>query len=208
MNGKRYALGLPAGSIRAMLTLMLVAIMCLLLVLPNHPRIPAHIVYLLLIAVTQFFAAVGTHRRDPDERAPLGLPWGSVRILVILLLVGVVVWRATNDLEGLLEQLQKSAEFLTKRDALTEGFFSPLFLPVLMLAGFFVGVVVHRIVGQQPPAVIQDLQAWLALVCLVGISIEAIITLVINTSLDIPLDLPKWNAVLATIVAFYFGARS
>jgi uncharacterized membrane protein (DUF485 family) len=191
-----------------MLTLMIVLIMCILLALPAHPRIPAHLMYLLLIGITQFFASVGTRERVAGEPGPLGLPTGTLRLAVILVLVGVVVWRATSDIDGLINQIKESVLFMTRPEATEAGIFSPLFLPFLLLAGFFVGVLVHIVIGDHPPAFIQDIQAWLALVCLVGISIDAIINLIINPSLDVPLDLRRWNGVLSTVIAFYYGARS
>jgi hypothetical protein len=79
----------------------------------------------------------------------------------------------------------------------------------LLLGGFFVGALLHPLIGRDNPSVaIQDLQAWLALVAVAGLCIAAIIHFVVEASTSRPVSEPGWEMWLAGIVAFYFGARS
>jgi hypothetical protein len=55
---------------------------------------------------------------------------------------------------------------------------------------------------------VQDLEAWLALIAVIGLCIVGLIYLVINPSLERPGNIPNLEGFLATIVVFYFGARS
>jgi len=208
---KRYALGMPSGSIRAILTLMIVSVFCALMLIPTdpRPRIPPHLMYLLVIGVTQFFAAFGTGLRVAGERPPLGLPAGSVRLLIMAALTATVIYRLT-DIDEVLGQLKDSAAYAISPESLSFGVLSPLFLPLLLLGGFFVGVIVRRLLGIAPVSAVQDIQAWVALLCVIGMSGDLLLELVINPSMP-PADrinLPRWGGVLSTFVAFYYGARS
>ena len=55
---------------------------------------------------------------------------------------------------------------------------------------------------------LQDLEAWLSLVALLGILIAGVIHLIVDPSLEQRLYLPIWESFVGGVVAFYFGARS
>jgi hypothetical protein len=202
----RHALGLPAGSIRAILALLVVGLFSALVLLQaKDPTklvpIPAYLLYLLFLILGHFFAAHGhtIQQRGPAGPSPLYLPAGSIRFLLLVALVGTVVWEYVNDSDTLLNQLKASVEGLQRQP----------YLPLVLLGGFFIGVVVRALVGRHTQAYWwQDTEAWFALIATLGLCIEVIIRLVINPSLQSPLELPNWEGLLAGIVAFYFGARS
>ena len=197
----------PAGSIRAILALLVVGLFCALLLLqandPTRPvPIPAYLVYLLFLILGHFFAAHGHtihHRGETGCSSPLYLPAGSIRFLLLVGLVGTVVWDYVKDSDTLLNQLKASMDGLQRQP----------YLPLVLLGGFFTGVVIRTLVGRNTQAYWwQDTEAWFALIATLGLCIEVMIRLVINPSLQNPLDLPNWEGFLAGIVAFYFGARS
>jgi hypothetical protein len=202
----RYALGLPAGSIRAILALMIVGLICILMLLPlpksgQPSAIPAYLGYLLFLVLGHFFAAHGhtIAKKGTNEPNPLYLPKGVIRFVLVAALVATVGWKYHSDPQGLKDQLNASVQSVTDQ---------PL-LPVILLAGFFVGVIVRSVVGREnPPAWFQDLEGWLALVAILALSVEIMIRLVINPSLEGPLELRNWEGVVAAIIAFYFGERS
>jgi hypothetical protein len=200
---KRHALGLPAGSIRSVLALMVVALVCIVLLVPNRQGnmapIPPYLIYLIFMILGHFFAAHG-HTIGSGQHSPLYLPAGFVRIVIILALGGALAWRGFSDPSGLEGQFQKSVVELGTQP----------YLPLLLLGGFFLGVLVRMVVGREnPPIFLQDAEAWLSLLAVVGMTIAAIIHGIINPSLGgDPASAPHWEGFLAVMIAFYFGERS
>jgi hypothetical protein len=204
---KRHALGLPAGSVRAAQVLGVVALVCAIMLIPTKGgipiAIPPYLVYLLFLMLGHYFAAHGVTiatRIDPHP-SPLYLPGGVVRVLVVVALGGCIGWKLYSDETGLRTQFELSLDALK-----TEPF-----LPLVILGGFFLGVIVHAFLGwEYPPAALQDLEAWISLLSLAALSSAAIIHLVINPSLDFDkqLHLPHWEGFVGGLIAFYFGARS
>ena len=204
----RYALGLPAGSVRAILTLLVVALVCALVLIPPanpaHPTpLPAYLLYLLFISLGHFFAAHGHSIRQRGESgpSPLYLPGGVIRLVILVGLVVTFTWQWVNHQDLLLKQLRESVESIQQQP----------YLPLVILAGFFIGVVVRTLVGRNNVSYAwQDIEAWFALLGVIGLCIEILILLVINPTLepDQQLTLPNWQGFLSAIVAFYFGARS
>ena len=139
-------------------------------------------------------------REDPSP-SPLYLPGGVVRFLVVAALGTCIGWKLYTNEPRLHEQFELSLELLKGEP----------FLPLVILGGFFLGVVVRTVVGRtSPPAALQDLEAWLSLLSLVAIASSAVIHLVINPSLNIgeQLHLPHWEGFVGGMIAFYFGERS
>jgi hypothetical protein len=200
---RRHALGLPAGSVRAILALMVIGIIWTILLLPDKQPIPAYLIYLLFLILGHFFAAHGTSiaSASSPEPSPLYLPGGFIRALIVLGFVAVVGFEYYRDSEALMKQFADSVEGLKEQP----------YLPLLLLGGFFVGVFMSFLVGHKhPPYWFQDVQAWFALLAVIGLFIDLLIKVVINPSLaaDQRLTLPHWEGALSAIVALYFGARS
>ena len=61
---------------------------------------------------------------------------------------------------------------------------------------------------ENPPYFLQDMEAWLSLISAVGLGVAVIIHLIIVPSLEGAIDMPIWEAILASVIAFYFGERS
>jgi hypothetical protein len=204
----RHALGLPAGSVRAILTLLVVGLVCALVLIPPtdpaHPTpLPAYLLYLLFIALGHFFAAHGhtIHQRGEGGHSPLYLPGGVIRLVILVALVATFTWQWVNHHDLLFQQLRESVESIQQQP----------YLPLVILAGFFIGVVIRTLVGRNRVSYAwQDIEAWFALLGVLGLCFEILWQLVVNPTLepDQRIDLPNWQSFLAAIVAFYFGARS
>jgi hypothetical protein len=202
----RHAFGWPPGSIRAILVLIVVALVCALMLITRTQKgdiipIPPYLLYLLFMAVGYYFAARGhTHPAQKGVPPPLWLPAGSIRLLIMAALTATVVWKLVNDREGLIEQLTLSADMIKKQ---------PL-LPLVLLGGFFLGVVVRLVIigkhERSPWA--QDLEAWVSLVGVLLMGVSALIHLVINPTLESPLHLPDYEGFLGAVVTLYFGLRT
>jgi hypothetical protein len=204
---RRQPLGLPAGSVRSLLALMILGLLWTLMILSLHKdvSIPLYLYYLTFLVLGHYFAARGAAPAPGEqaERPPLYLPRGSLRILMVLGFAAVLGWGLYND-PDFLHRLQPSAAA------------DQPYLPLVLLGAFFLGVVVSRVSYQvwgwqgSMPAWFQDIQAWIALLAMLGLAAEILIRLVINPTLeaDRQLHLPAWETILAAIVGFYFGARS
>ena len=99
----RHALGLPAGSVRAILAFAVLAMLWVIALRPlirgqalAEFQLPVEFVYLQIVMVlilAHFFAAhggsIGPHT---GGRSPLGLPRGSVRFLLLAGYLGLAVY--------------------------------------------------------------------------------------------------------------------
>jgi hypothetical protein len=201
----RHALGWPPGSVRAMLALLVVLLICSLMLIPPREDgkptpIPAYLIYLLFLVLGHYFAARGHMRGESDawNQQPLYLPRGTVRLIILAALLGTCIYRYVTDPAGF------EAQWLLSVQALQAY---PM-LPVIVLVGFFTGTLLRMIIGRNPPAFWQDLEAWLSLIAVLLMGLGTMVHLIIDPSLSEPLSLPFWEGLLSAVVAFYFGERS
>jgi hypothetical protein len=201
----RHALGLPAGSVRALLALAVLGLLWAL-ALTSEDKLPPLYLYLeslMVLILAHYFAAHGNSiASHPQARHPLFLPRGSVRFLLIAGITGLVVWY------GMHWAIHPSvSEF-------------PFYLPLVLLGGFLAGYLLTHLVrassGGQLPNWFQDLEAWLALLCMLGLALGYALHLFIVPSLEedsifrtrIPELAELADPVLAGVISFYFGSRS
>jgi hypothetical protein len=200
----RQPLGLPAGSVRALLAIMVIGTIGALLLLheENPQPIPLYLYYLLFLILGSYFAARSHRHVAPGahEKHPLHLPRGTLRFLMIVGFIGVIGWGIYSD-----------PKFL---DRLSPPVADQPWLPVIIVGAFFAGILIARVADRVfggpagIPPWFQDLLAWVALLAMLGLVSEVIIRLVINPTLSQPLNLPPWEGILGALVAFYFGLRS
>jgi hypothetical protein len=205
---QRHALGLPAGSIRALLALSVLGLLWAIVLryqygatpLPDV-KLPLQFIYLqflMVLILAHFFASHGsTIGPRVSRRSPLGLPRGSVRLLLLAGYLGLAAF---------LFKMEPEVEFPSS------GSF--ILLVGLLISGFFLGHLLTglmRVLGHgQLPDWFVDFEAWVALLAVFGLGALLIVHVIINPSLPetIKLQLPTWEAALAAVVGFYFGARS
>jgi hypothetical protein len=200
----RHPLGLPPGSVRAILSLTVLGLFWALLLLPQEKSagIPVYLYYLMFLIVGYYFAVRGHTPDDELYKPPLYLPRGIIRFLIVVGSIAVLGWGFYKD-PNLMEKLRPDME-------------AQPYLPVVLLGAFFLGVVVSRVSNallRGPaglPAWYQDVQAWVSLLAVLGLAVEVLIQLLIYPHVEPEhrVDLPYWQAILTGIIAFYFGARS
>jgi hypothetical protein len=201
---RRHALGLPAGSVRAMLALAVLGSLWMI-ALTIKPKTDLSLVFvylniLMVLILVHYFTAHGhSIGHEVGAPSPLGLPRGSVRLLLLLGYGGMAYY---------LYHHQVDFEVPAKTDIMN------LFMLVtLLLGGFFVGHYltkgVEKISGGALPFWYQDIQAWTALMAVIALTALLIIHIFINSTVSpemmissLPLD-----TVLVALVGFYFGSR-
>jgi len=190
---KIHALGLPGGSVRALLALGVVGTVCgLLLRDPGRP-LPDHLENLLFVVLGHYFAARSqAGSNDPaNGPPPLFLPRGSVRLLLVaaLIAVGVQVYRQgdAQSLRGLVTLILVFA-----------------FLLGLLLAR--VGRWLRRRVAG-PSRFFADLQGLLGLAAIGALALQAFAGVLPGPE-TLGVGRVGVEQGLAALVGFYFGARS
>jgi hypothetical protein len=153
--------------------------------------------YVMILILAHFFAAHGnTIGRRVSPHSPLHLPSGTVRFLLLVGYLGLIGWLLYNRREF---------------EPTLEG---TLLLPLVLVSGFFVGFIVTKLVqassGDQLPFWFQDVQAWFALLAVIGLTIITIVYLFIfpNIEQSLHFNMSWIETIVAAIVGFYFGARS
>jgi hypothetical protein len=191
-------LGLPAGSVRAALVLMIVGLFWLILLFPADKvtQVPLYL-YALVGLVLLFFASHGkTIGHGVDHRSPWHLPRGLFRGLIVLGTVAVVGWLYHSSPELLSQRLTPDKDQLSQWPSLL----------LSLTGGFFLGWVAQLGSWRNTPW-FQDIQAWVSLLSMLGLTADAILRLIYSSMGDIP-NLPTWECTLTAIVSFYFGVRS
>src|SRR6516164_1808953 len=114
-NGEvaRHPLGLPPGSVRGVLSLLITIQFWVLLILPDSAKVPVPInLYLLMSLVIIFFVSHGksiASRAEPTP-SPLNLPGGILRLIIIGGTIALVAYLWTNHPERLTDRLKPAAE--------------------------------------------------------------------------------------------------
>jgi len=194
---KRHALGMPEGSVRSILAILVVTLVCAVMLVPGRRElVPPYLLYLMFLILGHFFAAL--KHRDPGQHAPLYLPRALVKLAIIGALGATIGWKLYHDPEDLRLKWEASLDLVKEQ----------WFMPILLLGGFFLGVILRMVVGHNPPVWAQDFEAWVALIAVAGLFIMALVHLVIAPSTSEPPSMAGFEGFLAAIIAFYFGARS
>ena len=200
-----HALGLPAGSIRALLAMLVFGTALGLLALRPTQEVPDYLRDLLFIIMGHYFAV----RRRAGQAAepgpsPLYLPGGSVRFLLVAGFVGV-------------------GALLYSRGQLTSPGKHPGVVTLWLVGGFLLGVALNTLSGwliggdRRPPRILEDVRAVVsvaAALILVGMAWNRLVMVVPPEQIDAAL--PAWSHLgrfrlehaLAAVVGFYFGSRS
>lgn len=200
-----FAFGLPAGSIRAILAILILGTSCGLVVSRPDLELPAYLRDLLFLILGHYFAL----RRGQAEPLqvgppPLFLPRGSIRLLIILgfcTVLGVIIYRGAP---------MRPAK-------------SPAVYTLFLVAGFLIGVITSKITdfivsrGHRPHRLWADIRAGIALLAaliLVALAWNEVYPFLPQPRDDLPgrvrTHLKEFGLehVFGAIVGFYFGSRS
>src|SRR5215469_8333716 len=147
-----HALGLPSGSIRALLAILIFGTIWALLLVQPGAEVPDYLRDLLFIILGHYFAVRHRASEDPEPGPPpLFLPRGSVRFLLIAGSAAVAV-------------------LLFRRGHLIPLDRNPGVVTLLLVGGFLLGVAMNAAMswwrnrGHRTPRVVEDARALLSLV--------------------------------------------
>lgn len=190
---KIHALGLPAGSVRALLALGVVGTVSGLIIRDPGTPLPDHLESLLFVVIGHYFAARGQAVAHPDSGPPpLFLPRGSVRLLLVaaLVTVGVLVFRQ-DGIQAL------------------RGLFT-LILAFAFLLGLLLARVARWVARRRtrPSRWFADLQAIVGLLAVAALALQLFVGGVLPGPETLGVGRIGVEQGLAGLIGFYFGARS
>jgi hypothetical protein len=203
----RHALGLPAGSVRALLAFGVLGYLWIIALVPgilDQPHAPPAFVFMQLVMILvlcHFIVAHGkTIGQTVSPYSPLYMPRGVVRIILLVGYFGLAYWTWKRWSEGTAPQID-NIELVLFVGAMVMGAF---------LLGHISSNVMRWLTGGNLPSWFLDVQAWVGLVALFLLAWVLIARLVINptTTATTQLSLKYTEPAMAALVAFYFGARS
>ena len=196
----RHPLGLPPGSLRAVLAIMIAGLFWTVLILAERNEaieVPLFL-YFLTGMVLLFFGSHGhTIGRHLNAGSPLHLPSGTIRFLLFAGTIGVFAWMYYKDPTRIRDIVTPKAEQLQQWPQLL----------MVTVGGYAVGYLVGRGPWRRRNS-FQDLLAWVSLMAMIGLVVETVWIVFINPSLVEGMTLHTWEAALTAIVSFYYGARS
>jgi hypothetical protein len=197
----RHPLGLPPGSVRAVLSLMIAGLFWLFLALPDtlpqEERVPLFL-YAMLALVLVFIGAHGhTIGHHITGHSPLYLPRGLLRGLLLIGTAAELGWLYYSHPERLMNRLTPDPNLVGHWPALLLATFG----------GYALGYLVRKGPWRKS-AGFQDILAWVSLLAMLGLVVETILIVFVKPTVATPINPSTWETILSAIVAFYFGARS
>ncbi len=197
----RHPLGLPPGSVRAILAIQIVVTFWLLLLVPDEQavQIPLNL-YFLLALVMLFFVSHGKSIALKEDKtpSPLWLPGGSIRFLVIAGTAATIAYLGVNNPERFSRMNPKPEQLLELKN----------YVAALGI-GFFLGYAV-RVMPFRHGWGFQSFQAWVAILAMFSLLIDLVLQVFIRTTLTerFGTGFVAWQTAVTGIAAFYYGSRS
>ncbi|HMO37226.1 MAG TPA: hypothetical protein PKA06_14405 [Gemmatales bacterium] len=191
----RQPLGLPAGSIRAILSVGIAAAFLLYLGHPKATHVPLYL-HFLTFGLFLFFASHG-RTIGTAGRSPLYLPRGTLRFLIVAAIFGTVGWLVWQNPQEVMNRMRPTEVELQS--------WAPMFAASVI--GFFAGWLLS-IGPWRNAAAFQDVLAWISLVALFMMLAEALWKGFIDPQGIKIENRYIWESLLIGVVTFYFGSRS
>lgn len=186
------AYGLPSGSIRALLALLIFGAIWVALVQHPELEVPNYLQNLMFIILGHYFATRAIVSHSGSSPPPLYLPRGSVRWIVVVGFLTVAVlftlqrqWMAAN------------------------GSIQPAGMTLVLVGGFMLGVLRSKLI-RRSFRLLEDVRATISL----GAGVLLILLMFGLVTLPEPTGYVRmvakfgYEELLAGLVGFYFGSKS
>lgn len=188
--------GLPTGSVRGVLSVLICSFFWILLLAPWEPPMKAPLGHFFLL--TLVFLAFASHPIQ-EIRQTAFLPW-VMRLIFVGGSVAVVAYAAFKNPARLAEQLTPSADQISQW---------PVLLGCLG-GGFGVSLTLRSVLGRDNEF-FQSIRAWVGVLAFLLLLAETVFQFAILPNLsDKPSmdSLKVWEGLLIAVVAGYFGSRA
>lgn len=192
VNNPRHPFGLPQGSIRGFLSLLICGFVWMVLLWPSEMRLPLSHFFLMALVLLAFSSA--PHLQMGESKL---IPW-ILRVLFVGGSVGVVLYALFRDPNSMTKLTPTTEEF---------GIWWAPYLGCLT-GGFFFGLLLRMILGRENQ-VFQTLRAWLSVIGMLMMAGEFVLFLTgVQTRPDSENFVRVWQAAQLAIVSSYFGTRA
>jgi hypothetical protein len=187
--------GLPMGTVRGFLSVLICSFFWLVLLLGGDPPPKAPLAHFFLL--TLVFLAFASHPIQ-EFRMNAFLPW-LMRLLFVGGSIAVLLFVAIQDPNRLASRLTPDSAQITQW---------PVLLGCLA-GGFGVALTLRWILGRDSH-MFQTMRAWVGVLAMLLLLFETLLQFVIlpNMSDTSPDMMKAWEGVLIAIVAAYFGSRA
>jgi hypothetical protein len=186
--------GLPSGSVRGILSVLICSFFWVVLLLPPDSGIVAPLGHFFLL--TLVFLAFASHPLQDAKTATL--PW-LMRVVFVGGSVAVVIYAIWNNSHLTAVRLTPGKEEIAQW---------PVLLGCLA-GGFGVGLFLRFIVGRKSE-LFMTLRAWIGVIAILLLFAETVLQFLILPGLTEknPDALKIWEGILIAAVAAYFGSRA
>jgi len=196
----RHPYGLPMGTVRGFISLLICSFFWIFLLLPDNAdptKQTAPLGHFFLL--TMVFLAFASHPIPSDPAHTEFLPW-LMRVLFVGGSLAVVGYTLYSDSHRLSTRLTPNPEDIRQW---------PVLLATLS-GGFAVGLLLRKILGRDTD-MFQTIRAWAGVIGILLLIAETVFQFVIRPSLTGPLSMEAmkiWEGILVSFVAAYFGTRA
>ena len=197
----RHPYGLPMGTVRGFMSLLICSFFWIYLLLPDIARQQAATAPLAhFFLLTLVFLAFASHPVVDNEAKTEFLPW-LMRVAFVGGSLAVVAFVAYKDSHRLAVRLTPEAGEIGQ-------------WPVLLAAlsgGFAAGLFVRFLLRRSANDLFQTLRAWVGVIAVLLLIAETVFEFLVRPTLAGPIDadaLVIWEGFLVASVAAYFGTRA
>jgi hypothetical protein len=200
----RHPLGLPLGSVRALISLVIAVHFWMMLVIPKPENVgekafhvPINLWFLMLLSMVFFVAFNPFGSSDEDEDVRMGAPAIVLRAIILIVTGVVLVYEFLNHQERLLERLTPTGENVSKQWVACG---------LSLLGGLLFGKIMKLFPFQESQGY-RAIISWLALLASIMALVLFVTETFIQPNLQQNVDLLVLQCITTALTAFYFGAR-
>lgn len=195
----RHPFGLPMGTVRGFMSVLICSFFWIFLLLPEGAGQPQTAPLGHFFLLTLVFLAFASHPVPHDRGRSELLPW-LMRVLFVGGSVAAVAYTAVTHPDWLSERLTPAAAEVSQW---------PVLLGTLS-AGFAVGLFSRFLLGRHNE-LFQTFRGWVGVIAMLLLVAETVFQFAIRPSLAEPptvAAMKVWEGVIISFVAAYFGTRA
>ncbi|HEX4612410.1 MAG TPA: hypothetical protein VH092_29720 [Urbifossiella sp.] len=195
----RHPYGLPMGTVRGFMSLLICSFFWIFLLLPEGTGAPPTAPLGHFFLLTLVFLAFASHPFPADAGRSEFLPW-LMRVLFVGGSIAVVAYTAATHADRLEARLTPAAADISQW---------PVLLGTLS-AGFAAGLLSRFLLGRHNE-LFQTFRGWVGVIAMLLLIAETVFQFAIRPSLAAPptvAAMKVWEGVIIGFVAAYFGTRA